>query len=216
MEIISLKINEIIPYANNAKIHTAHQISQIKASIKEFGNNDPIAIDENNVIIAGHGRYAALQELGYEEIPIIRLSHLTDIQKKQYIFAHNKLTMNTGFDEELLKMDMEALSFEGAELSLTGFDDKELGKIFDLQNNLILEDEIEEEQDLKTHYSKFGDIWILGDHKLICGEHHEQDIDRIVTMYYKLGKDDVILSREEEEYKLKKISKDEFVLERIE
>lgn len=216
LKVIEIEVEKLVHYANNAKIHTTEQIQQIKASIKAFGFNDPIAIDEDNVIISGHGRLMAAMELGLEKVPTIRLVHLSKTEKKQYILAHNKLTMNTGFEEEILKMEMEALEMEDASLELTGFSDNELNKIFDLPNELVLEEEIQEEQDLKTHYSKMGDIWFLGDHKLICGEHHEQDIDRIVTMYYKLGKDDVILSREEEQYKLKKISKDEFVLERVE
>lgn len=96
MQIERLKLNEMIAYVNNAKEHPQEQINQIKASIKEFGFNDPIAVDENNRIIEGHGRYIALQQLGFDEIEVIRLNHLTEIQKKQYIIAHNKLTMNTG------------------------------------------------------------------------------------------------------------------------
>lgn len=107
MKIEILPINKIKPYENNAKLHPKEQIDQIKKSIKEFGNNDPIAIDENNVIIEGHGRFLALKELGYDEVEIIRLSHMTDEQKKAYILAHNKLTMNSGFDIDVLELELD-------------------------------------------------------------------------------------------------------------
>lgn len=109
MKIEKINISEITEYENNAKLHPREQIEQIKKSIQEFGNNDPIAIDENNVIIEGHGRYKALQELGYDEVEVIRLSHMDDEQKRAYILAHNKLTMNSGFDIELLNSELESI-----------------------------------------------------------------------------------------------------------
>ena len=105
MKIEKISIDAIKPYENNAKLHPPEQIEQIKRSIQEFGNNDPIAIDENGVIIEGHGRYEALKQLGFDEI--IRLSHLTEQQKKAYILAHNKLTMNTGFDFDVLNLELD-------------------------------------------------------------------------------------------------------------
>ncbi len=104
MLIEKINIKALKEYKNNAKEHPEEQIQQIVESIKEFGFNDPIAIDENNMIIEGHGRLYALQRLGYEEADCIRLQHLTDKQKKAYILAHNKLTMNTGFDMEILNL----------------------------------------------------------------------------------------------------------------
>lgn len=109
MEIIKINIEDIKPYENNAKLHPKEQIEQIKKSIQEFGNNDPIAIDEENVIIEGHGRYEALKQLGYKEVECIRLSHLTEEQKKAYILIHNKLTMNTGFDFDILNEELEQI-----------------------------------------------------------------------------------------------------------
>ena len=119
-KIEKISIDKIKPYENNAKLHPPEQIEQIKKSIKNFGNNDPIAIDENNVIIEGHGRYEALKELGFKEIEVIRLSHLSDEQKKAYSLIHNKLTMNTDFDYNILdselsyinEIDMSAFGFE--------------------------------------------------------------------------------------------------------
>ena len=109
MEIIKIKIENIKPYKNNAKLHPQEQIEQIKKSILEFGNNDPIAIDENNIIIEGHGRYEALKQLDYKEVDCIRLSHLSEEQKKAYILVHNKLTMNTGFDINILNEELESI-----------------------------------------------------------------------------------------------------------
>lgn len=110
MKIEKISIDKIKMYENNAKEHPSWHIEQIKDSIHEFGFNDPIAVDENNVIIEGHGRYLALKELGYKEVEFIRLEHLTEEQKKAYILAHNKLTMNTGFNEELLMLELEEIT----------------------------------------------------------------------------------------------------------
>lgn len=109
MEIIKISINDLKPYENNAKLHPPEQIEQIKKSILEFGNNDPIAIDENNIIIEGHGRYEALKQLDYKEVECIKLSHLTEEQKRAYILVHNKLTMNTGFDIDILNEELEQI-----------------------------------------------------------------------------------------------------------
>lgn len=108
MEIIKLKISELKPYKNNAKIHTKEQIEQIKSSIEQFGMNDPIAVwGEENVIVEGHGRLEALKELNYDEVECIRLDHLTDEERKAYTLAHNKLTMNTDFDFDLLHVELD-------------------------------------------------------------------------------------------------------------
>jgi ParB-like chromosome segregation protein Spo0J len=107
LQVEYVSIDEIKTYENNAKLHPAEQIEQIKESIKEFGFNDPIAIDKDNVIIEGHGRYIACKELGITEVPIIRLNELSDEQKRAYMLVHNKLTMNTDFDIELLNDELE-------------------------------------------------------------------------------------------------------------
>lgn len=140
MEIIKINIEDIKPYENNAKLHPQEQIEQIKKSILEFGNNDPIAIDENNVIIEGHGRYEALKQLNYDEVECIRLSHLTEEQKKAYILVHNKLTMNTGFDIDLLNEELEQIE----NINMEDFD-------FDLDFDVELDiNEIESQDDKYT------------------------------------------------------------------
>lgn len=161
-----LPIEELNPYENNAKLHPKEQIDQIVRSMEEFGNNDPIAIDENNVIIEGHGRLLALKQMGEKEVPVIRLKHLTDEQKRAYILAHNQLTLNTGFDEEILAAELE---------SIVGVDMADFG--FDLDVVDVVEEltDVEEDSDFdvtppKEPKSKPGDLYQLGNHRLLCGD----------------------------------------------
>jgi ParB-like chromosome segregation protein Spo0J len=141
LQIIKLGIEELTPYENNAKKHTPEQIEQIKNSIQAFGNIDPLGIaGENNVIYVGNGRYIALKELGYKEAYCIRLDHLTEQERKAYAIAHNKLTMNTGFDDELLRAEMESLQDIDFDLELTGFEEWELEDMLDPMSNEDLQD----------------------------------------------------------------------------
>lgn len=166
LKIEMLPIEELNPYENNAKLHPKEQIDQIVRSMEEFGNNDPIAIDENNVIIEGHGRLLALKQMGEKEVPVIRLKHLTDEQKRAYILAHNQLTLNTGFDEEILAAELE---------SIVGIDMADFG--FDLDVVDVVEEltDVEEDSDFdvtppKEPKSKPGDLYQLGNHRLLCGD----------------------------------------------
>ena len=156
MKIEKVKIKEIKLYENNAKIHPEWQVEQIKNSIIEFGFNDPIAIDENNVIIEGHGRLTALKELGYKEVECIRLEHLTEEQKVAYAIAHNKLTMNTDFDTEKLRMELSNLEESNFDLSVLGFENIELEEIMEVDFEEVLEIEEEETENERTR------------HKMIC------------------------------------------------
>ena len=173
MRIEKVNITEIVPYANNAKEHPQEQIDKIKASIKEFGFNDPIAVDEKNVIIEGHGRLIALQQLGIEVVDVIKLEHLSEVQKKQYILAHNKLTMDTGFNIEILKLEIEAIRVMDGDLTLSGFNLEEIKDInlstLDPMKELT-EDEAPEVDMINKPYSQLGDLWVLGEHKLLCGD----------------------------------------------
>ena len=131
LKIEKIKIDEIKEYENNSKIHTSEQIQKIKYSISKFGYLQPILIDENNMILAGHGRYRALKELKYKEIPVIRHEHLTDTEKTAFSIADNSITMMTGFDEDLLKFQLNELEIDDFETDLLGLD--ELGIDFEIE-----------------------------------------------------------------------------------
>ncbi len=169
LKIEELNIDDIQVYYGNAKEHPDYQIKQIADSITKFGFNDPIAIDENNIIIEGHGRLLACKQLGIKSIPCIRLSHLTKDQKKAYIIAHNKLTMNSGFDLNLLAKEFEDM--DKSLYTFTGFDEDEIKDIMSYVENYedLQEDnfggEIPEKTDIKT-----GDIYKLGNHYIMCGD----------------------------------------------
>lgn len=130
MEIIYKKVNDLIPYINNSRTHSEEQVNQIVASINEFGFTNPLLIDEKDNIIAGHGRLLASKKLKMEEVPCIVLSGLTEAQKKAYIIADNKMALNAGWDEELLKIELENLKELDFDLELTGFNVDELDDIF--------------------------------------------------------------------------------------
>lgn len=162
MQIEKVKIADLLEYKNNAKEHPQWQIEQIVEFIEKFGFNDPIAIDENNTIIEGHGRLYALQEMGAEEVECIRLSHLGENEKKAYILAHNKLTMNTEFDADLLAQELGEI--EGIDMSSFGF----------LMDPLIevVEDDFDDEAAIEQPepIAKLGDVYQLGEHFLMCGD----------------------------------------------
>ena len=141
-------IDTIKPYKNNAKLHPKEQIEQIKKSIENFGMNGPIGI-WNNEIVEGHGRILACKELGYKQIPVIKLDHLTDEERKSYIIAHNKLTMNSDFDFNLLSLELENLKELDFDLELTGFSADEIDGL--LSTNEDIENNDYEEQDLKEN-----------------------------------------------------------------
>lgn len=164
MKIEKVKTESVKPYENNAKLHPPSQIEQIKKSIKEFGNNDPIAIDENGVIIEGHGRYLALKDLGYEEIEVIRLGHLSEEQKRAYVIIHNKLTMNTGFNLDVLSEEMQKLK------------SIDLGN-FDLDTETYREEKEEPYQQEEHEFIQMVFMFNIEQYKLI--EKAIEDIDKL-------------------------------------
>jgi ParB-like chromosome segregation protein Spo0J len=173
-QIETVLIDALIPYARNSRTHSDAQVAQIAASIKEFGFTNPVLIDEDGGIIAGHGRTLAARKLGLDEVPCLRLAYLSEAQKKAYIIADNKLALNAGWDDEMLKVEINELSDLNFDLSLLGFDDVELAKLFD-------EDE-EEEKDLKEEsYSEVFNVIVE------CANESEQEkiFNRLDTEGYK-------------------------------
>lgn len=168
-EIEIVGISELIPYINNSRTHDETQVAQIAASIREFGFNNPILIDEDNGIIAGHGRLAAAQKLHLDEVPCIRLSHLSDAQKKAYVIADNKIALNAGWDMNILALELQDLQGE-IDLSLLGFDADELAKILEPEQIDGLTDEDEVPAVPIEPKTKLGDVYQLGNHRLMCGD----------------------------------------------
>lgn len=168
-------INDLIPYIRNARTHSESQIAQIAASIKEFGFLSPILIAEDNTILAGHGRLAAARKLGLKQVPCVKESHLTETQRRAYIIADNKLSLNAGWDDEILAIELSELQGADFDLDLLGFDESELVSIFE-DDKEVEDDDFDVEEELnKPCFSKAGDIWTLGRHRLICGDSTKEE-----------------------------------------
>ena len=168
-------INDLIPYIRNARTHSESQIAQIAASIKEFGFLSPILIAEDNTILAGHGRLAAARKLGLKQVPCVKESHLTETQRRAYIIADNKLSLNAGWDDEILAIELSELQGADFDLDLLGFDESELASIFE-DDKEVEDDDFDVEEELnKPCFSKAGDIWTLGRHRLICGDSTKEE-----------------------------------------
>ncbi|WP_294638652.1 site-specific DNA-methyltransferase [uncultured Aquabacterium sp.] len=164
-------IEALIPYARNSRTHSDAQVAQIAASIREFGWTNPVLVDGSNGIIAGHGRVLAARKLGFEKVPVIELAHLTESQKRAYVLADNKLAENAGWDDELLRIELEALQAAGFDLSRTGFADDELAALMaELAGNEGLTDDDAVPEVTDDPVSQPGDVWLLGEHRLLCGD----------------------------------------------
>ena len=163
-------VSELIPYVRNARTHSEAQVSQIAASIREFGFLSPILVAEDNTILAGHGRLAAALKLGLKKVPCVKENHLTETQKRAYIIADNKLSLNAGWDSELLAVELSELEGADFNLDLLGFDEAELSSIFDADKD-VSDDDFDVEKELEEPcFSKTGDMWTLGRHRVICGD----------------------------------------------
>jgi hypothetical protein len=165
-----IKVDDLIPYATNSRTHSTEQVAQIAASMVEFGWTNPVLIDANATIVAGHGRIMAARQLGMDTIPCIRLGHLSPAQVRAYVIADNKLALNAGWDEAMLKAELDILKEDGFDIGLTGFFEEEL-------NALLNSEIIEGQTDLDEMpeppvepVTKLGDIWVLGNHRLMCGD----------------------------------------------
>lgn len=169
MQLVS--IDKLVPYVNNARTHSAEQITKLRSSLREFGFVNPIIIDREFNIIAGHGRLMAAKEEGINEVPCVFVDYLTDAQKKAYILADNRMAMDAGWDEELLKIEMEELQNLGYDLGYTGFDEKELEELFGIDDKEVKDDDFDLTAALeKASFVERGDIWYVGKHKLMCGD----------------------------------------------
>jgi len=163
-------IDTLVPYARNARTHSPEQVAQIAASIREFGFLSPVVTTKDGTILCGHGRFYAAQKLGLKKIPCIREDHLTEAQRRAYIIADNKLSLNAGWDEEMLRVELSDLKGEDFDVSLTGFDEKELARLF-AEEDGAEEDGFDVDAELeKPCFSKAGDVWHLGRHTVICGD----------------------------------------------
>ena len=164
-------VSALVPYARNARTHSDAQVAQIAASIAEFGWTNPILVDGDKGLIAGHGRLLAARKLELNEVPVIELSHLTPEQKKAYILADNRLAENAGWDQELLKLELAELKSADFDLELMGFSDKELDELLGMneEGGGLTEDDAIPETPVDP-VSRPGDLWILGNHRLLCGD----------------------------------------------
>ena len=170
MQVVYKSVTTLNPYGNNSRTHSDDQIKQIVASIKEFGFTNPILIDENDVIIAGHGRLLAAKNLSMDEVPTITLTGLTDEQKIAYVIADNKLALNAGWDNEKLVSELKNLMDLDYDLGLTGFDPEEIEDLMPIEVNPGLTDEDEAPAVPEEAKTKPGDIYKLGKHRLMCGD----------------------------------------------
>jgi DNA modification methylase len=181
MELIKKKVSELIPYINNSRTHSEEQITQLISSIKEFGFTNPILLAPDNSIIAGHGRLQAVKRLGHEEVPCIIVQGLTKTQIKALIIADNQLALNAGWDLEKLSVEVEGLKDEDFNIDILGFEDDFIKDLLNKENEgLTDEDAVPEVKE--NPKSKLGDIFILGNHRLMCGDATIQtDVEKLMN-----------------------------------
>lgn len=165
-----IDINKLVPYVNNARTHSPEQITKLRSSLREFGFVNPVLIDREYNVLAGHGRIATAKEEGIKEVPCVFVEHLTEAQKKAYILADNRMSLDAGWDDSLLKVEMDSLQEMGFDVGMTGFDEMEIADLFETdtegeEDNFDVDAELE-----KPCFSKTGDIWHIGRHTVICGD----------------------------------------------
>ncbi|CAA7615742.1 site-specific DNA-methyltransferase [Magnetospirillum sp. UT-4] len=180
-------LDRLLPYAANARTHSETQVAQLAGSIAEFGFNVPVLVDERGVLIAGHGRLLAARHLGLAEVPVIRLDHLTDAQARAYRLADNQLALNAGWDDELLAAELARLQEEGFSLDLIGFSDEDLDRLMaDAEAEGDGASQTDDEDDIPEPpadpVTRPGDLWILGQHRLLCGDStNATDVERLLA-----------------------------------
>ena len=178
-----VEVSKLIPYVNNARTHSAEQVMKLRSSLREFGFINPVIIDRELNVIAGHGRILAAKEEGIKEVPCVFVDYLTEAQKKAYILADNRMAMDAGWDEELLRIEIESLQGEDFNIALTGFDENDLAELFGNDDTSDVEDD---DYDLssaleKSAFVKQGDVWTVGRHRLMCGDAtSEEDVSTLM------------------------------------
>ena len=176
------KVSELIPYARNSRTHSEAQVSKIASSIKEFGFLNPVITDGQKGIVAGHGRLMAAQKIGMDEVPTIDASHLTEAQRRAYVIADNRLALDAGWDDEMLKIELGDLDAEGFDLSLTGFDLDEIASLTADEPTEGLTDEDAVPEAPEQPVTVEGDVWLLGRHRLMCGDSTSIDaVERLMA-----------------------------------
>lgn len=179
-EIRQCAVADLVPFANNARTHSEDQVARIAGSIREFGFNNPVLVDGENGIIAGHGRVLAARKLGLDTVPVIELAHLTETQKRAYILADNKLAEQAGWDRELLSLELADLSELGVDLAEIGFEGAELDDLLNFGVNDPREEETPSVPEVPV--SQPGDLWLLGNHRLLCGDAtSKDDVERLLN-----------------------------------
>lgn len=183
LNVQQIALEQLVPYARNARTHSETQVAQIAGSIAEFGFVNPVLVGGDNIIIAGHGRVMAAKKLGLKTVPTIKLDHLTENQRRALVIADNKIAENAGWDEELLRLELQNLADEDFDLDLLGFDDVELDDLLtslDDDEAAALDENIPEVQE--NLVSRTGDIWIMGEHRLLCGDStSEADMKKLMA-----------------------------------
>ena len=181
MQIEQIDVGDLIPYINNSRTHSDEQVMQVASSMKEFGFTNPILIDGEGGIIAGHGRLMAAKKLGLNEVPCIRLGHLSEAQRKAYVIADNQLALNSGWDLDVLKLEMERLGELNFDVELLGFDDDFLSSLLEEEPSEGLTDEDAVPELPETPTTVEGDVWVLGNHRLMCGDSTSIDaVDKLM------------------------------------
>jgi len=174
MQLVST--DKLIPYVNNARTHSAEQVNKLRSSLREFGFINPVIIDRDFNVIAGHGRIEAAKAEGIPEVPCVFADYLTEAQKKAYILADNRMALDAGWDEELLRVEIEALQAESFDIGLTGFDESEIADLFAGDEGDVKDDDFDVDAELeKPPVTKSGDLWLLGNHRLICGDSTKEE-----------------------------------------
>lgn len=182
-QVEEVNVEKLVPYARNARSHSDGQIAQIAASIREFGFVNPVLIDGDHGIIAGHGRVLAARKLGLETVPCLRVEHLTEAQRRAYILADNKLALNASWDDEMLRVELDALNADGFDLDIVGFDAKELGSLAPPPSDVDAEPQVDRADELRKKWGvEAGQLWRLGDHRLLCGDSTvATDVERVLA-----------------------------------